>query len=113
MTTETITLSRPLKTHDGEVTTLTLKEPTARAFVDFGEPFTLKPITDESGESNGVSFVFDNNKAFMRFLSNMTGVDDLLLSAMSGSDFQRIRVAAARIIVAGVQDKNFTEPSGA
>ena len=68
-TAETFTLPRPIKTHSGEITTLTLQEPTARAFVEYGEPFTLKTRLNVAGEPDGVTFVFDNNKALMRFLT--------------------------------------------
>lgn len=113
MTTETFTLSRPLKTHDGEVTTLTLQEPTARAFVEYGEPFKLQSLDDVNSEKNRLIFVFDNNRAFMRFLTDMVTpkVDDLILSSISASDFQRLRAVAAPIILAGFPEKNFTEPS--
>lgn len=116
MTTETFTLARPLKTHNGELIALTLQEPTARAFVTYGEPFTLKPIKGDDGEPAGVSFVYDNNKALMGFLVDMIaekGVDDILLNSLSSSDFHRIRSLASMIILAGVQDKNFTSPSDA
>ncbi|MGY3514173.1 hypothetical protein [Bradyrhizobium lupini] len=114
MTTETFTLSRPLKTHNGDVLALTLQEPTAGAFVDYGEPFTLKPRKGDNGEADGVTFVYDNNKAFMRFLVDMIaekGVDDLVLKSLSASDFQRLRGIATNIILLGVPDKNFTAPS--
>lgn len=114
MTTETFRLSRPLKTHSGELATLTLQEPTAGAFVDYGEPFTLKPRKGEDGEPDGVSFVYDNNKAFMRFLVDMIaekGIDEIVLKGISASDFQRLRGAATNIILLGVPDKNFTAPS--
>jgi hypothetical protein len=114
-TTETFALSRPLKTHAGELTALTLQEPTARAFIEYGEPFSMKPRRDESGEVDGVSFVYDNNKAFVRFLADMIveKVDDLILASLSASDFQRLRGLATNIILAGVPDKNFTSPSAA
>ena len=116
MTTETFTLSRPLKTHNGDLTALTIQEPTARAFVAYGEPFTLKPVKGDDGEPAGVQFVYDNNKAFMGFLVDMVaekGVDDLLLQSLSASDFHRLRSLATNIILLGVQDKNFTSPSDA
>lgn len=115
MTTETFALSRPLKTHNGEITSITLKEPTAAAFVNNGEPFTLVPRLNAAGEQDGIVFKFDNNKAFMGFLSEMTEprLDDLVLSAMSASDFQRVRIVAANIIMLGVPDRNPTEPSAA
>ncbi|WP_407194296.1 hypothetical protein [Bradyrhizobium sp. STM 3566] len=111
MITETFTLSRPLKTHNGEVLTLTLQEPTAGAFVDYNEPFTVKPRKGENGEPDGVTFVYDNNKAFMQFLVDMIvekGIDDLVLKAMSASDFLRLRGVATHIILLGVQDQRPT-----
>lgn len=74
--------SRPIKSHNGELNELTIQEPTARAFVNYGEPFALKTIKGDDGEPVGVQFVYDNNKAFMGFLVDMVvekGVDDLLL----------------------------------
>jgi hypothetical protein len=115
MTTETFTLSRPLKTHNGELTALTLQEPTARAFIDYGDPFTLKRIKNEAGEPD-VVFVYDNNKAFMGFLVDMVvekGVDDLNLNGLTARDFHQLRSLATNIILLGVQDKNFTNPSDA
>lgn len=107
MTTETFTLSRPLKTHDGEVTTLTLKEPTGGAFVDYDDPFTVKP----DGETGNATFVY-HNKAFIKFLSNMTGIDDLILKGISASDFIRLRGVATNMIAMGVKDKAPFEQSG-
>lgn len=108
--TETFSLSRPLKTHDGEVSILTLHEPTAGAFIDYGEPFKLKPIKTEDGEPDGVEFVYDNNKAFVRFLVDMIGekVDEIILKGLSSSDFQRLRGVATNIILLGVQDQRPT-----
>ncbi|MHC2521676.1 hypothetical protein [Bradyrhizobium diazoefficiens] len=111
MTTETFNLSRPLKTHSGELTAITLQEPTAGAFVDYGEPFTLKPRKGEDGEQDSVAFVYDNNKAFMRFLVDMIaekGIDEIVLKGMSASDFQRLRGLATNIILLGVQDQRPT-----
>lgn len=114
-TTETFKLSRPIKTHGGELAELTLQEPTARAFVTYGEPFTLKTVKGDDGEPAGVSFVYDNNRAFMGFLTDMVveKVDDLLLQSITASDFHRLRSIATNIILLGVQDTNFTEPSAA
>jgi hypothetical protein len=115
MATETFKLSRPIKTHNGELTELTIQEPTARAFVNYGEPFTLKTVKGDDGEPAGVSFVYDNNKALMGFLVDMVveKVDDLLLQSITSSDFHRLRSLATNIILLGVQDKNFTSPSDA
>lgn len=114
MATETFTLSRPLKTHSGELLALTLQEPTCRAFVEYGEPFKVVPIKGEDGSAEGVSFVYDNNKALMRWLSDMVvekGVDEIVLKGMTASDFYQLRGMATNIILLGVSDKNFTAPS--
>ncbi len=111
--TETFTLSRPLKTHSGELSSLTLQEPTAGAFIDYGEPFSLKPRFNADGEPDGVTFVFDNNKVFARWLADMVAesVDDLILKSLTASDFHLLRLRAANIIMAGMPEQNFSNPS--
>jgi|APCry1669193181_1035450.scaffolds.fasta_scaffold247236_2 hypothetical protein len=113
MKTETFKLSTPLKTHSGEISEIVLKEPTAKAFLEHGEPFTMKPQYNGEGAHEGSLFVFDNNKAMMGFLSEMTvpRIDDIILSGMSASDFRIIRYVAANIIFGGVQSKDPTVPS--
>lgn len=115
MTTETFKLSRPLKTHSGEVSEITMREPTGKSFIDHGEPFTLKPRVDANGEPDGVLIEYTNNKAMMGFIADMIEprVDDLVLQGIGASDYQRLRAIAANIILAGVQDKNPTEPPAA
>jgi hypothetical protein len=116
---QTFTLSRPLKTHSGEITKLTLREPTAGAFIDYGEPFSLKTRFDKEGEPDGFEFVFDNNKALTRFMVDMIEekTDDLVLKGLTASDFRSLRQLAATIIVLGVPtvsgepDKSFTASS--
>ena len=105
MTTITFKLSSPLKTHDGEITEIKLKEPRASSLVKYNDPFKVKPIKDESGETEGFEFEF-NNKPMMLFLSDMTGIDDILLSNLSVSDFMRVRLVAANIVLMGISDKN-------
>jgi hypothetical protein len=103
--TETFSLSRPLKTHDGDINALTLQEPTAGAFIDHGEPFKLVPRKGEDGEQDGFTFVYDNNKAFAHFLVDMIAekVDAIILRGLSASDFHRLRDLATSIILLGVQ----------
>jgi len=116
MTTETFKLSRPLKTHNGELTELTLQEPTMRSFIAHGDPFKIKPAKVEEGEPERAEFVYDNNKALLGFLTDMVvqkGIDDIILSSITSSDFYRLRMLATPLILLGVQDKNFTKPSDA
>jgi Phage tail assembly chaperone proteins, E, or 41 or 14 len=103
--TETFTLSAPLKTHSGEITELKLKEPRAGALVKYNDPFKVKPIKGEDGETSGFEFEF-SNKPMMQFLAEMTGIDEIILSKLSVSDFMRVRVVAANIVLMGINDKN-------
>jgi hypothetical protein len=102
--TETVTLSRPLKTHGGDVTTITLKEPTARSFFDHGEPFKIRVISDDSGDRIDFDFY---NAVFKKFLADMTGLDDLILSSLRAADFMALRSRAAQMII-GVTGQNPT-----
>jgi hypothetical protein len=103
--TQTFKLSSPLKTHDGEIAEIKLKEPRAGSLVKYKDPFKVKPIKDADGETEGFEFEF-NNKPMMQFLSDMTGIDDILLSNMSVSDFMRVRLVAANLVLTGISDKN-------
>jgi hypothetical protein len=95
--TETVKLSRPLKTHGGEVSEITLKEPLARSFFNHGEPFKVKVLTDDKGESL-VDFDFFNN-VIAKFLVDMTGLDDLVLSSLRAVDYMSVRTRAAHMII--------------
>jgi hypothetical protein len=103
--TQTFTLSRPLKTHNGEVTELKLREPRAGSLVKYNDPFKVKPVKGDDGETEGFEFEF-NNKPMMQFLADMTGIDDIVLSGLSTSDFMRVRLVAANIVLMGISDKN-------
>jgi hypothetical protein len=103
--TQTFALSSPLKTHDGEVTEIKLKEPRAGTLVKYNDPFKVKPIKGEDGETEHFEFEFFN-KPMMQFLTDMTGLDEIILSTMRASDFMRLRVVAANTILMGISDKN-------
>lgn len=98
----TFTLSGPLKTHDGDVRELKLKEPKAKLFVKYDDPFKLLP--SKSGE-DFLEFFF-NNVSMLHFLADMTGIDELILEELPTSDYYHLRQAAANIILGAVPDKN-------
>lgn len=104
--TQTVKLSRAIKTHDGEVSEIKLKEPTARSFFTHGEPFKVKVTSDEKDETR-VDFDF-NNAVVSKFLTDMTGLDDLLLSSLRAVDYVRLRSQAAHMII-GVAGSDPTE----
>jgi hypothetical protein len=99
--THTFKLSNSLKTHDGEVMELKLKEPKAGWIIKYDDPFQLRPMKDR----DDLEYVF-NNKAVMQFAAEMSGVDELILSDLSVSDYMRLRQEIANIILGVVPDKN-------
>lgn len=103
-TSETVTLSQPLKTHSGDVTSLTLKEPAAKSFFDHGEPFKFR-VTGGEGEQQ-IEFDYFNS-VFKKFLSDMTGLDDLVLSGLRAADFLTLRTRASHMIL-GIAGSNPT-----
>lgn len=103
--TETVTLSKPIKTHDGEIASITLKEPSARSFFSHGEPFKVRVVSDESGDR--VEFDY-NNAVLKHFLADMSGHDDLVLAQLRASDYTLLRQRAVNMIV-GVAGSNPTE----
>src|SRR5258707_15281647 len=94
--TETVTLSRPIKSHNGEISEITLKEPTARSFFSHGEPFKVKVLTDDSGTILEFDFF---NSVIAKFLTDMTGHDDIILSSLRAADFIHLRSRAAYMII--------------
>jgi hypothetical protein len=109
--TETLKLSQPLKTHDGVVDELKLKAPKARLIVKHGDPFTIRPIKNAKGENEGYEYLYDND-SMMKFASDMSGVDELILSDLTVSDFMKLRGAITNIIMGLVPDRNPSEQLG-
>lgn len=95
----TFTLSRSLKTHSGDLTTLTLQEPTARAFIENGDPFKMRTGKNSQGEPT-LDFDYDN-RVMVKVLSEMIveKVDDLILGDLRASDFLALRAKATELIL--------------
>jgi hypothetical protein len=79
----TYKLIKPLQTHQGEVNSLTLKYPTARSFMNHGTPFTVIREGDE--DNPRIEFKF-NTKPMFKFIADMTGLDELTLADIHGTD---------------------------
>ena len=94
-------LSRPLKTHKGDVTEITLKEPTAATFLHAkADPFKIRYIEGKS------DYTFDS-AASMAFLCEMTGFDQIVLEALPACDFFGLRYAMVNVIAEGLgADRN-------
>lgn len=109
MNTQTLSLSTPLKTHDGELSVLTLREPNAGAFIDYGEPFKVHARKDDDGEPNGVDIEY-NNKVMAKWLLSMIveKLDEIVLKGLSARDYYQLRGKATDIVLLGVGDSNPT-----
>ncbi|MDR3421971.1 MAG: phage tail assembly protein [Xanthobacteraceae bacterium] len=101
----TVTLSRPLKTHRGDVSEITLKEPTAASFLRAkADPYRLRFYDDK------VEYIFDP-VACMSFLCDMTGFDSLVLEALPAHDFKELCYVMVRVIRDGLGgEKNPPQP---
>jgi hypothetical protein len=100
----TVTLKTSIKTHAGDTSTLTLKEPKARSFFEHGEPFKTRVITE--GETDRVEFDYAH-KVLALFLQDMTGIDTAILGSIVASDYFALRNAATNLIL-GVAGSNPT-----
>ena len=92
MAIETIKLTKPLRTHAGEVNELVLKEPTARCFFDYEEPFTIR-------FRDGKYEIEYKNAAMLNFIAQMSGVDPIILKDIDGRDYMKARVAVSDYLI--------------
>jgi hypothetical protein len=100
---KTVTLRKPIDTHNGKTSTLEIKEVTARSFVQHGQAFKVR-VKDGDFELD-----FDD-KATMGFLADATGVDTILLQALDARDYIACRTALAHVVL-GIAGEDPTEPS--
>ena len=101
----TVSLTTPITTHSGPTSTITLKEPKARSFFEHGEPFKMRVLSE--GDKDRVEFEY-NHKILAKFLSDMSGIDDITLGSVSASDYFLLRNAATNLII-GIAGSDPTE----
>ncbi len=82
--TEKLPLSKPLKTHDGEVSELTLRELTAADIVQAKSP-PLKFITQDGEQV--AEYRYD---VIMQLAVKATGIDDIVLGRLAPKDFHAL-----------------------
>jgi len=99
----TVQLTKPIITHQGELAALELKEPTARCFFEFNEPFKIRM------HEGRVDFDYDN-KAMLGFLAEMSGVDMILLQSLIAKDYLNARTTATDMILGVAGSENPTSP---
>jgi hypothetical protein len=80
----TVPLSKPLKTHDGEVSELKLRDLTASDMVEArNSPIKMARVGDEVTHE----YRYD---VIMKLASRLSGVDDLILGSLNPRDFHEL-----------------------
>jgi hypothetical protein len=83
--TATIKLSKPITTHAGLLDTLKVSTPAAKLVIQTGVPFEWR------NDENDNPFVVFNDRLCMKYLSAMTGRDELELEDLSAPDWIKAR----------------------
>lgn len=78
----TVTLSKPIKAHGEEVSTLTFREPTPKDLMQLGFPSLIVPSAD-----GGVSGIEVRAKVIGAYIARLAGIPPSSVEAMSVSDF--------------------------
>lgn len=90
----TILLSRPLKTHKGELTALELREICGGDLLDFGEPVSVERTTRADRNNPDVISVSMSAKRdmalFGRYAERLTGLNRIDLAALPLQDFRKL-----------------------
>lgn len=83
-----VPLKRPIETHDGKVSVLIIREPTADSYFRYGPPFDAIAQTNEDGDVTGVQTVM-KAAVLAKYLAACTDHDEAVLGQMSVFDAQR------------------------
>lgn len=94
----TITLSKPLQSHEGEVKKIELREPTYGDYIDLGEIVTETMIKDPNGGDTPNVRVSHDTDAIHAWLVRLSGVDENILRLMSFPDGKAAILAVKRLM---------------
>lgn len=84
----TLSLSKPLPSHRGDLLELHFDYPTGNSFIRYGMPFDVQQTDHEDGStSNTVKF---NPKVMFKFAADMCKLDEITLTGMDGNDTLRM-----------------------
>jgi hypothetical protein len=78
----TVTLSKPIKAHGEELTTLTFREPTPKDLMQLGFPQLIIPSAE-----GGVSGIELRAKVVGAYIARLAGIPPSSVEAMSITDF--------------------------
>jgi hypothetical protein len=90
--TVTVQLSQEIQTHKGPKSEIELKEPLARSFRVHGEAVKVVPY-------DGDKMIFEyRDGAMLGYLTDMTGLDAVILDSLTANDYIKLRTAATNLI---------------
>lgn len=87
----TLTLKAPLKTHEGEVKELTLRDITAKDIIEIRHsPLSLTSVSTGMGAMRSTEQRVDiRYDVAFQYLVRLTGVDEVILGTIGGSDLTK------------------------
>ena len=103
MVAKTVTLSRPINWHHGQITQISLREPRYRDFMDLGLPSTWVTVP-------GGGFEQENVQALAEWIERLADCDVTALELLSLKDTLALR-GAVRDFFIGSQEKTASPPS--
>lgn len=83
----TITLENSVTTHDGDVRTVTVREPKARELFEYGEPFT------HARNPDGTIYSIELDGVMKKYISACVDLDEPFLAQLTLSDGMAIKDA--------------------
>jgi hypothetical protein len=94
--TRKVQLSKPLRTHSGVVTQLTLQAPKASLFMNYGYPGRVAERDDGMGVIS--KEVIIDHRVATKYLISMTGHDEGVLGELSPGDFQKLLTVMMQMV---------------
>jgi hypothetical protein len=90
---KTIPLSSPLKSHDGEITKLELRDMTASDIV-LARVAPYRIVESKNEDERHTEYRFD---IVMQLASRLSGIDDLVLGGLKAKDFHAVTLAVVQL----------------
>lgn len=90
---KTVPLSKALKTHDGDVMKLELRDINATDIV-LARVAPYKLISNKTEDEQHAEYRYD---IVMELASRLSGIDDILLGALSAKDFHAVTLAVVQL----------------
>lgn len=104
----TITLSRPLPTHKGDVRAIQLRKPTFGEFIEIG-PVENLVFTNGDDDSRRMESRIDLQR-LMKWAVRLSDIDQLVLSSLDPADGYALSKAVVEIVNVFVVGGNFKSP---